>query len=1135
MAMIPQMSLFNTSPQVSGFKLDYMEVWNWGTFDKEIYRLTPQGNNSLLTGANASGKSTLIDALLTLLVPLKRQRFYNQSSGVEKKGNRTEESYFFGNYGNQQQDGSSSTTSLKLRGKNDRSVLLASFCNVDERVVTLFQVRYYTGEELKVVFGIARKSLTIKNDFADFDQKGVWRKHLDKELNSGKTRRMIEFFDGPNAYEQKMLELFGMRSEKALTLFNQIVGVKVLDDLDSFIRDNMLDMQNAEDKYQELRGNFQNLIEAKINIDKTKEQIRQLEPIDAFAKEIHTIETRIKELQHEKEMAAYWFTCRTVKLCDEELSRCKEELRKLDDERKELTEDKKKLENEQTYLSIDIERDEVGLQIKELEREIRDNEQKSNRRKVELDNYNLLAQKVNLVTNPDAFAFDANRTKAKVEKDALQKRIDKELSEEKRLTQNALEIIENDIKQHVDTIRYLREHKNNISGRVAEIRDEIIECVGATSDEIPFVGELISIKDNERDWEYAIERILHNFALRLIVPDKYYQKVNEYVNEHDLRGRIVYQRYRGSESLREFENRQIPNNSLLKKIDLKSKSKYFDWLEYRLYAEFNYTCVDSLVDLNHMEEKAVTKEGLIKSKGGKHEKDDRPETHGRSHYVLGWDNREKIAELKKEYEELCNQQKSKKTDLKNLDAQKKELETQKEAYHDLFKYEKYDDIYWQKYAQIIQDKNEAKKRLEETNDRVKELQEKLKGVRKSLVDVGDKSDENIRQHTIVSERRKSVEERRNENVQALALVNQVETETNNFEVKHPEILLVELNKIDAKRITIQKAIEHDIDTMRSLKDKKSGECQKLISEFKYPSDEITSKYRDWRSEVNSLTGDVEYVGEYQTFLTRIRQEDLPSFEGKFNKYLQETITHNVNAFRMFFDNWEDSICKTITQLNSYLRDIDFCSHPKTYIQLEATRKLNVDKTDFRKLLQEAIPNIHEVDSSIDGRRVHFERHIEPLMQRLQNEEWRKNVMDVRGWFTYKAVEYYKEDNQKRNTYESMGQLSGGEKAQLTYTILGSAIAYQFGLTKQGLDSSFRFIAIDEAFRAQDEEKAYYLISLCKQLHLQLLVVTPSDNIHIVENDISYVHYVERKGNRSVLYNMPINEFKEERQKSFESE
>jgi len=113
----------------------------------------------------------------------------------------------------------------------------------------------------------------------------------------------------------------------------------------------------------------------------------------------------------------------------------------------------------------------------------------------------------------------------------------------------------------------------------------------------------------------------------------------------------------------------------------------------------------------------------------------------------------------------------------------------------------------------------------------------------------------------------------------------------------------------------------------------------------------------------------------------------------------------------------------------------------------------------------------------------------------------------------------------------MGQLSGGEKAQLTYTILGSAIAYQFGLTKDGLQSnSFRFIAIDEAFKSQDEDKARYLIMLCKQLHLQLMVVTPSDNIHIVENDISYVHYVERTGAESVLYDMPINQFKEEREK-----
>jgi uncharacterized protein YPO0396 len=218
-------------------------------------------------------------------------------------------------------------------------------------------------------------------------------------------------------------------------------------------------------------------------------------------------------------------------------------------------------------------------------------------------------------------------------------------------------------------------------------------------------------------------------------------------------------------------------------------------------------------------------------------------------------------------------------------------------------------------------------------------------------------------------------------------------------------------------------------------------------------------------------------------------------------------------------------------LNEALSGIDFKTNPNTYIQLVVPAKLTEDVKEFRTLLQKAIPNVKTVESVADGKRVHFDQHIEPLIRRLEKEEWRKKVMDVRGWFSYKAEEFYKETGTKFKTYENMGQLSGGEKAQLTYTILGSAIAYQFGLTKGGLQTnSFRFIAIDEAFKAQDEDKARYLITLCKQLHLQLLVVTPSDNIHIVENDISYVHFTERRNERSSwLYDMPIEQFLNERE------
>lgn len=568
------------------------------------------------------------------------------------------------------------------------------------------------------------------------------------------------------------------------------------------------------------------------------------------------------------------------------------------------------------------------------------------------------------------------------------------------------------------------------------------------------------------------------------------------------------------------------------KIELKPKANYLDWLEDRLYVEFNYACVNTLEDFNHITEKAVTKEGLIKSKGGKHEKDDRPGVNRREHYVLGWDNREKIAAIKKEYEALCNQLTAMNKELVALDHKRKETVERKETFSYLLNFEKFDAIDWQSYSIRINEKKEEKKQLESTNDRIKTLQQQLENVKLKL-DAIEKDNADLYKKLGTLEQEQNVTEKRcNENAEALALMHAVDVEA--FENSNPDFLLFGLADIEAKQKSLQNEIDDKIKTRQSEKYKKEGICKDKISEFKNPSEKITAKFASWRSDVNSLPNSIELVSEFKAFLKKLNEEALPSFENRFNKYLHETLTNNISVFRQFFMDWTSSIRKTIEHLNCYLKDIDFNVHPETYIQLVSTKKYNADVIEFSQLLNDAMPNVHEINSKVDGQRVHFEQHVLPLMKRLQDEQWRTKVMDVRGWLTYKAVEFYKADDMKCNTYESMGQLSGGEKAQLTYTILGSAIAYQFGLTKHGCDSSFRFIAIDEAFRAQDEDKARYLISLCKQLHLQLLVVTPSDNIHIVENDISYVHYVERKNNASVLYNMPINQFKEEREKIFES-
>lgn len=1131
-------SLFTTSSKTAGFRLQYMEIYNWGTFDKKVIRINPQGNNSLLTGGNASGKSTLVDALLTLLVPLRKDRFYNQSSGVEKKGDRTEETYVLGNYANQQQEGETNSTKLQLRDKKTYSVILASFFNTDQRIVTLFQIRWFVNNELKTAFGLSREPLDIQNDFSNFDPKGAWKRLLDKKYNSNTTKKRIEFFNGPTEYAKRIVGLFGMRDINALGLFNQIVGVKVLDDLDGFVRHKMLeeykdkDEKNAEEQYIDLINNFDELMSAKSNIDKTKEQINLLNPIDEIANKLTEIQIKLKNLQQSKEMAVYFFAKKKVELAKNELEKCNANLTVLKEDLSKLKEKEEGLKEEERKLSIAIDTDEVGSKIKDIEREIRGLEASKKTRSDKLDKYNNIAQKVGFSENPSKEIFTENREKAKSKKSELEKLVE-EKTEELRLKKNKDDEINKEIDENITIIQSLQKNKNNISGRVAEIRNEILITVGATAEEIPFIGELMRVKDSEKDWELSVEKILHNFALRLIVPEKYYTKVNEFVNANNLKGRIVYQRYQGFNSLKELEYRDIPQNSLLNKIEFKPKNNYTDWLEDVIYNQYNFNCVNSLQEFNRYEDRAVTKEGLIKSVKGKHEKDDRPHIIRKENYVLGWDNKEKIALIKKEVLKLQEEQKQVTQQVRNAKKSINDTNTLKDDFSDLFKiYTKYDDIDWQSYAKIIQEKTEQKNDLEKTNNKVKELQRQLRQVQEDLKQLSDKDIVNKNRVIFQTEENiKTIEDKHSINEQLLQQLGEIDIAI--FETENSELQNLFYDNIETKQIDFQARNEKEIEDKKDSKNKNERKVSSLINQFKNPPQEITEKFRDWRSDVNRLPDSehLELITEYQSFYKKLIEEDLIRFEKKFNDYLRETITNKISAFRMFFKNWEDSITENIRNLNESLKCIDFNNNPTTYIKLVALKKMSDEATDFKRMLDKAIPNIREVDATIEGRKNHFSNHIEPLIEKLKNEQWRKKVMEVRAWFTYKAEEFYKETNAKKQTYESMGQLSGGEKAQLTYTILGSAIAYQFGLTKDGLQSkSFRFIAIDEAFKAQDEDKARYLISLCKQLHLQLLVVTPSNDIHIVENDISFVHYVERKGDKSELYDMPIELFNAEREK-----
>ena len=124
----------------TGYRLERLELLNWGTFDKQVWTLKPEGQTGLLTGEIGTGKSTLVDAITTLLVPPNKIG-YNKAAGAASR-ERTLRSYVLGHYKVARRDfEDSSARPVALRDESSYSVVLAVFKNEAYlQEVTLAQV-----------------------------------------------------------------------------------------------------------------------------------------------------------------------------------------------------------------------------------------------------------------------------------------------------------------------------------------------------------------------------------------------------------------------------------------------------------------------------------------------------------------------------------------------------------------------------------------------------------------------------------------------------------------------------------------------------------------------------------------------------------------------------------------------------------------------------------------------------------------------------------------------------------------------------------------------------------------------------------------------------------------------------------
>ena len=296
------------------------------------------------------------------------------------------------------------------------------------------------------------------------------------------------------------------------------------------------------------------------------------------------------------------------------------------------------------------------------------------------------------------------------------------------------------------------------------------------------------------------------------------------------------------------------------------------------------------------------------------------------------------------------------------------------------------------------------------------------------------------------------------------------------------------------------------------------------------------KFKDsYSRETEELDVSLAAAHEYVAILKRLTEEDLPRHQGRFQRMLRENTINDIALLNGELEREREAIVDKIERINLSLASLDY--NEGTYIRLEQEHNPDMEIRQFREDLRNCLGET--LSQTAD--QIYSENKFQMVKQLIdrfkgrdglttEDQRWTQKVTDVRNWYTFSASERWKADNEERERYSDSSGKSGGQKEKLAYTILASALAYQFGLEwGETRSRSFRFVMIDEAFGRGSDESARYALKLFQGLNLQLLIVTPLQKIHVIEDYVKTVNYVHNPtGQLSMVRNLTIEQYQEEK-------
>ncbi|MGL1834428.1 ATP-binding protein [Rhodocyclaceae bacterium SMB388] len=1073
------------------FRMTRLQVYNWGTFSG-LHDVPISERGFLFVGRSGAGKSTLLDAFSALLTPPRWIDFNAAAREADRSGrDRNLATYIRGAWAEQKDGESGEIATRYLRSGTTWSALALSYQNALGQSVVLVQVFWLRGNANGST-DVNRHHLVLERAFDLRELEDFGRSNFD-------IRKLKLSF--PEAYTQKdfrpycerFCRLLGIESEMALRLLHKTQSAKNLGDLNTFLRDFMLDKPETFEVADRLVSEFGELNAAHQAVVTAREQVQTLAPAREQYQRRDSLILQRNGLDELRLGVDGYRETRRIELLKEHVASLKVQASGSEGE---VSRRQSILDNHAAILR-DLERqhrEAGGDQIEQWEAEKSGLEGQRTDRLRKRAQAEEACKKLgwSLPDSPQAFAELLGNARQEVEN--WEQHSSENREEQFRLAGQKKDA-ETAFSQAVKEVQALQRQPSNIPADMLEMRRDIAYAIGVSESALPFVGELIEVKPDEAEWQGAIERVLHGFALSLLVDERQYSALANHINATHLGQRLVYYRTARPET---SQAKPIGANSLVLKLNVK-EGTYAEWLQTELRQRFDYACVDSIQSFRSAD-RAITREGQVKHSKTRHEKDDRRSVGDRRNWVLGFDNREKLGLFQAQAQEQADAIARLGGEIDKLSDQDKNRATRAMQCQTLV------NLQWQeidvlplldRISTIERQIHEAR----EGNTTLQQISEQIEK-QKKLVDDADKD---LRQATRAYD----------------SIVDQIKTHTLKLESLLQDASIVpltphqvsglderfakqsdavRLDNLDKVATSVERALNAEIEEVN----RGIGACEKEIearfSDFK----------RQWPMDAGDMDTSLASAPDFFAKLVRLETDGLPAYEQRFFELLQNQSHQNLAALSTYLNDARKAILERMDLVNDSLGQVPFnqSANQRTYLHIDASDRQLVDVKEFKQEIQQALSHAWTEDREFaEARFLALRRLVDRLAsQDPEQKRWRETVLDVRQHVEFIGREI-DESGVEVEIYRSGAGKSGGQRQKLTTTCLAAALRYQLGGNDHGVPM-YAPVVLDEAFDKADNEFTALAMNIFTNFGFQMVVATPLKSVMTLEPFIGGACFVD---------------------------